>query len=451
LDNRVKRIALTVAALLVLGFVAVVVGFSVAFHRSPLSVLAGQLTPTPQELFHKDHILVLAEGLDYDYTDTDQEFSKQSRSDVIKAINLDFRTKNVYVVSIPRDMDAVLPSGRESKINEAQAEGGVREAQNVIASWLGIPGFDRYILLRINTTKDLINAIGGIDINPKNSDALKGTGPNGPIDYDDSWGHLHIHFKPGMQHMNGEQAVSYARFRHDWCSDECRILRQQQVMSAALNKLRSDKFNTLVHLGDLIGVFNRDVQTNLTRDEQLSLAQMFSTMPKDGLHQKPIDYVDTKMLSDGGEVIIPNQAQKQALVQNMLLDPPVPTPTPAAGAVAAINPFSVRVDVENGTGIAGMAKRAAAVLREKGFTIGTVSNAATSDVATTELHEHSKITFAGLRVREALGKAASSAPVIADSEPATPEASGDAPQSDVTLVVGQDLVPSLTQQASTQP
>ena len=193
------------------------------------------------------------------------------------------------------------------------------------------------------------------------------------------------------------------------------------------------------------------MQTNLTRDEELSLAQMFSTMPKDGLHQKPIDYVDTKMLSDGGEVIIPNQAQKQAIVQNMLIDPPVPTPTPAPGAVAAINPLSVRVDVENGTGIAGMAKRAAAVLREKGFTIGTVSNAATSDVATTELHEHSKITFAGLRVREALGKAASAAPVIADSEPVMPEASGDAPQSDVTLVVGQDLVPSLTQQASTQP
>lgn len=451
MDNRVKRIALTTAGILVLGFIAVVAGFSVAFHRSPLSVLAGQLTPTPQELFHKDHILVLAEGLDYDYTDTDQEFSKQSRSDVIKAINLDFRTKNVYVVSIPRDMDAVMPNGRESKINEAQAEGGVREAQNVIASWLGIPGFDRYILLRINTTKDLINAIGGIDINPKNSDAIMGQGPNGPIDYDDTWGHLHIHFKPGMQHMNGEQAVSYARFRHDWCGDPCRIKRQEQVMNAAISKLRSDKFNTLVHAGDLIAVFNRDVQTNLTRDEELSLAQMFAGMPKDGLHQGQVKYVDTKMLADGGQVIIPDADQKTKLVQNMLIDPPVPTPTPAPGAVAAINPLSVRVDVENGTGIAGMAKRAAAVLREKGFTIGSISNAATSDVATTELHEHSKITFAGLRVREALGKAAGGAPVIADSEPATPEASGDVPQSDVTLVVGQDLVPSLTQQASTQP
>jgi polyisoprenyl-teichoic acid--peptidoglycan teichoic acid transferase len=445
-----KRIGLIVLALVVIGCLAVVAGFSVAFHRSPLAVIQGQLTPSPQELFHKDHILVLAEGLDYDYTDKDEEFSKQSRSDVIKAINLDFRTKNVYVVSIPRDMAAVLPSGREAKINEAQAEGGVKEAQAVIANWLGTPPFDRYVILRINTTKDLINAIGGIDINPKNSDALMGQGANGPIDYDDNWGHLHIHFKPGMQHMNGEQAVGYARFRHDWCADPCRIKRQEQVMNAAVGKLRSDKFNTLMHVGDLIGVFNRDVQTNLTRDEELSLAQMFAGIPKDGLHQKGIDYVDTKDLADGGQVIVPDETVKAKIVRNFLIAPPVPTPSPNASAVAAINPLTVRVDVENGTGIAGMAKRAAALLRQKGFTIGQISNAATSDVANTELHEHSPITFAGVRVRDALGKAAKNAPVIADSETPTPEASS-APESDVTLIVGQDLVPALTQQASTQP
>lgn len=444
------RVLGVIAGALVLGFIAVVAGFSMAFHRSPLAVIQGQLTPSPQELFHKDHILVLAEGLDYDYTDKDEEFSGQSRSDVIKAINLDFRSKNVYVVSIPRDMDAVLPNGREAKINEAQAEGGVHEAQAVIANWLGIPGFDRYILLRINTTKDLINAIGGIDINPKNSDAILGQGPNGPIDYDDNWGHLHIHFKPGMQHMNGEQAVSYARFRHDWCSDRCRIKRQEQVMNAALTKLRSDKFNTLMHVGDLIGVFNSDVQTNLTRDEELSLAQMFSGMPKDGLHQQQIDYVDTKELGDYGEVIIPDPVAKAKVVRTMLIAPPVPTPSPDAGAIAAINPLNVRVDVENGTGIAGMAKRAAALLKEKGFTIGQISNAATSDVPNTELHEHSNVTFAAIRVREALGKGAQNVPVISDTETPSPEALATA-QSDVTLIVGEDLVPLLSQQASTQP
>jgi LCP family protein required for cell wall assembly len=402
----------------------------------------GELTPSPQELFHKDRVLVLAEGLDYDYTDKDQEFSAQSRSDVIKAIDLDFRTNHIYVLSVPRDMDAVMPDGRETKINEAQAEGGVREAQAVIAKWLGIPAFDRYIILRINTTKDLINAIGGIDIDPKNSEALRHEGPNGPIDYDDNWGHLHIHFKPGMQHMNGEQAVSYARFRHDYCADPCRIMRQSQVMNAALAKIRSDKVNTMMHLADLVNVFNKDVQTNLTRAEQISIATAFAGMPKDALKTEQIPYVDDKIVADGGDVLIPNESEKDRLVRTMLLDPPAPSPTPDARAIAAINPQTLSVDVENGSGIPGVARRVAELLRKQGFTIGDIGNAQ-NDTATTELHEHSKTTYAGLKVRQALGKAAQNVPVIADGQPATP-----APGSDVTIIVGQDLAALITAQAS---
>ena len=434
----------TVAGLLVVGFIAIVAGFSVAFHRSPFQIVQGQFAPTPQELFHKDRILVLVEGLDYDYNDKDEEYSGQSRSDVIKAVDLDFRTNNVYVLSIPRDMDAVLPNGTESKINQAQADGGVREAQAVISKWLGIPGFDRYVLLRINTTKDVINAIGGIDINPMNSDALTHTGPNGPIDYDDTWGHLHIHFKPGMQHMNGDQAVSYARFRHDWCSDPCRIMRQNQVMQAALNKIKSDKFNTLVHLNDILGVFGKDVQTNLTRDEELALATEFSHMPKNGLHTDTagMPYVATKELPYAGEVLVPDDAKLQEQVDRMLLNPPVPTASPAPGQLAAIAPASVRVDVENATGISGIARRVASMLRKQGFTIGVIGNAPTSDMHT-RLHQHSNVAFAGLKVREALGKQAQNLEVVDDGAPNA--------QSDVTIVVGQDLVPSLTQQASAQP
>lgn len=447
----VRRVAITIAAILVLGVIAVVAGFSVAFHRSPIQVITGQLTPSPQEVFGKNHILVLVEGLDYDYNDKDEEYSTQSRSDVIKAVDLDFRTNNVYVLSVPRDMDAVLPNGQEAKINQAQADGGTPEAEAVIAKWLGIPGFDRYVVLRINTTKDLINAIGGIDVYAKNSDCLSYhtdcTG--GRIDYDDSWGHLHIHFKEGLQHMNGDQAVAYARFRHDWCSDPCRIMRQDQVMQAALNKLRGDKFNTLMHLSDILGVFDRDVSTNLTRPEQLSLATAFARMPKNGLHTAKIDYVDTKDLGDWGEVLIPNEAQKQRYVENMLINPPVPTPSPDAAAIAAINPLNVRVDVENGTAIPGVARRVASMLKQKGFAIANVGNASSEDVATTQLHQHSAIAFAGIRVREALGKGAANAQVISDTDTPAPEAT--ATPSDVTVIVGQDLATSLTQQAAAQP
>ncbi len=447
----VSRIVITAAVILLLGFVAVVAGFSVAFHRTPMEVITGQLTPSPQELFGKDHILVLVEGLDYDYNDKDEEYSAHSRSDVIKAADLDFRTHKIYVLDVPRDMEATMASGEIAKINQAQSDGGVPEAQAVISKWLGIPGFDRYVVLRINTTKDLINAIGGIDVYVKDSDCLRFhtdcTG--GRIDYDDTWGHLHIHFTEGMQHLNGAQAVAYGRFRHDWCSDPCRIMRQDQVIQAALAKMKSDKFNTLMHLGDLVNVFHNDVQTNLTQTELLALANSFVDMPKDGLIAKQVPYVtDENLGGDAGDVLIPDDNVKMQYVESMLLNPPVPTPSPDPAAVAAIRPADVRVDVENGTGIPGAAGRVATLLKQKGFAIGEIGNADRADVETTELREHSRIAFAGIKVRNALGKSAAAAQVVPVSDTPPP---GTATPSDVTIIVGQDLAAAVTQQASTQP
>jgi LCP family protein required for cell wall assembly len=454
LDNRKldwRRIAITAAVIVLFGFAALVGGFSVAFHRSPISILTLQLTPSPQELFGKDHILVLVEGLDYDYNDKDEEYSTHARSDVIWAVNLDFANKHIYQLSVPRDMVATYPNGSQQKINEAQSEGGVHEAQAVISRWLGIPGFDRYMVFRVNTTKDLINALGGVDVNVMNSDCI--THPtnctNGPLDYEDTWGHLYIHLTPGMHHLNGDQAVGYMRYRHDWCGDPCRIMRQQEVLHALFTKLSRDKFNTLMHASDIIGVLDRDVDTNLTREEELSLAQAFIGMPKRALVTKQVPYVSDLILADGGDAIVPDQAKRAQLVQKMLLDPPVPTPSPDAAAIAAINPLDLRVDVENGTSIPGVARRVAALLKQKGFAIGTVGNANTADVTTTEVREHSHVTFAGMRVREALGKAAANARVVAETESPDPNASAAA--SDVTVIVGQDLAEALTQQASAQP
>ena len=86
-----------------------------------------------------------SKGLDYDYTAKDEEFSTNSRSDVIWAVNLDFANKRIYELSIPRDMVATMPNGTRAKINQAQSDGGVKEAKSVISQFLGIPGFDRYV------------------------------------------------------------------------------------------------------------------------------------------------------------------------------------------------------------------------------------------------------------------------------------------------------------------
>jgi polyisoprenyl-teichoic acid--peptidoglycan teichoic acid transferase len=431
----VRRTALILGLALVGGGSALA-GFAILKHENPIAMIEQTFVPSPEQVFGKPNLLVLVEGVDYDYTANDVEFSTQSRSDMIKAINLDFVGKNAYVLDILRDMEATMPNGSVRKINQAQSDGGPKEAQTVVANFLGIPGFDRYALLRIDATKDLIDAIGGVDVNVKDSDCLMNhTGcTGGRIDYDDSWGHLHVHLSEGVHHLTGPEAVGYGRFRHDWCSDPCRVMRQDQVIVAALNKLRGDKLNTLLHAGDIMKVVHKDVDTNLTESEMVSLASYFSTLSLASVHFDKTPYTGDEELADGDD-LVPDKPGIQHLVQTMLVAPPTPLPSPDDMALAAISPATLRVDVENASGVSGAAKLVAAMLQRAGFAIGLVGNAESSDRDKTEILEHSKVTFAGAKVRAALPASQAGAPITNDGAPS----GATLPSSDVTVVVGKDL------------
>ncbi len=294
--------------------------YSLITHRSPLEIVEQATVPDPQTLFGKSQVLVLVEGLDYDYNQLDEETSAHSRSDIIMAIRLDLTHHRIYELSVPRDMVATLPNGEQAKINEAQSEGGPAEAQAVVAKWLGIPGFDRYVILRIDTMKDLIDAIGGVDVNVKTSDCLMyHTGcSGGTIDYDDTWGHLHVHFKEGLQHLDGPHAVGYARFRHDWCSDPCRIMRQQDVIRAIITRLRSNGLGDFLHLAPLVTALSKDVTTNLTPQEEVSLAYAFRQITPHSIVTAQVPYVSDVELPDYGDSIIPDQSAKRRLVEQFL-------------------------------------------------------------------------------------------------------------------------------------
>jgi LCP family protein required for cell wall assembly len=434
--------AKTAGFLIVCGAIAVLIGYlafrpaarliAVEMVSKPVTAVEQYFIPAPEKLFGKSSVRVLLVGLDYDYNDQDQESSKSARSDIIMAIGLDFRHHRVTELSVPRDMVATMPNGRLAKINQAQSDGGIRESQAVVAQWLGIPPFDRYIVLRINTAKDLVNAIGGVDVVVRNSDALKGTGKNGPIDYDDHWGHLSIHLKPGMQHLNGDQAVAYARFRHDWCSDPCRIMRQQQMIHAVLNTIQHNQWNTLTHVQALLNVVRKDVDTNFTSQEEFSTVVAFSDLTAKKIVTAQVPYRGTVVLPDYGDSLLPNETEKARLVAAMLADRPDDVAATAPGNTT-IAPASIRVRVENGTLVLGLASRIADDLRRQGFTISEVGNASSHDLAVTEIQSGIANSPASYAVRKALGKNAASAVITA-----TTSAAGS--QTDVTVVLGNDIV-----------
>ncbi|HEY0798180.1 MAG TPA: LCP family protein, partial [Candidatus Baltobacteraceae bacterium] len=408
------------------------VGTALSVVNVPVQALQRIFVPDPVQVFGKDHLLVLIVGLDYDYDRLDQETSQSSRSDVIMALNLDFKNHRVYELSVPRDMVATLPSGQKAKINQAQSEGGIQESKSVIAGWLGIPSFDRYVVMRIDTSKDLINAIGGVDVNVENSDALRQAGPNGPIDYDDSWGHLHVHLKPGMQHLDGEHAVGYGRFRHDWCSDPCRIMRQQQVVHAVVEKIERNKFNTFMHAQQLLSVVRDDIQTDFTSREEIASVMAFSKLIPANVHTAQVPYTGDVVLPDYGDSIVPDEGAKQKLVASMLMQPPDhPLNNVAAGRARQAD---IRLAVENGTSVRGLATRVAANLRQQGFEIADVRDAASESFEVTQIRSSAAAdSSASLRVRKALGQGAASAHISAVDVATQP------PGADVTIILGRDL------------
>jgi polyisoprenyl-teichoic acid--peptidoglycan teichoic acid transferase len=382
--------------------------------------------PAPQAVFGKDRIYVMLLGIDYDYDSKDQPYSSSARSDTIMAAGLDFPSKSAKLVSVLRDTEAQY-NGKDTKINQAYSDGGVKLADGVIGDFLGMPAlaqggrhFDRYVVVKINAVKDFVNAIGGIDVPVTET-----------MNYDDSWGHLHIHFKPGLVHMNGEDAQGYARFRHDACSDPCRSKRQQQVIHIVIQKLKNEKLNDLTHIGQLISVFKRDVQTNLSNDELKSLGWAFKDANiADLSHADVIPYVDTKIAADGGEVVIPDEHVKAKLVGDLLGAYGNVTPPPAS-ALAAIKPTTVHLVVQNGSGEPGLAGTAAAKLRKAGYVIDSVGNADAFSYDATQIRPAAKIPFVGERVRRDLG--VDGAAVI----PATDTTPG--PRSVVTVIVGKDF------------
>jgi LCP family protein required for cell wall assembly len=395
---------------------------------NPVTTAVTFFVPSPESVFGRERLYVLLLGIDYNYDLKDQEYSTQARSDTIMVAGLDFPTKSVKILSVPRDMDALI-HGTDDKINGAYAVGGEPYADTVIGAWLGLPKndrgtyFDRFIVLKINATKELIDAIGGIDVPVTEK-----------MDYDDNWGHLHIHFKPGLTHMNGEQAVSYSRFRHDACSDPCRIKRQQQVLQITIGKLKADKFNDLAHIAALIGVINRNVTTNLTDDEKKSLAWHFRDINLADVKADQIAYVDTKEAASG-EVLIPDEKQKARAVATLVGPYVSERSAPVRGPIASVPPSTVHIAVQNGSGERGLGGKMADRLRQQGFIVDSVANADAFTYETTVIQEHSKTTGVGALVRQRLAlRTAAVTP-----QPTQGPTAAAADPTDVTVIVGRDF------------
>ncbi len=329
--------------------------------------LAGALQPfLPKpdlaRVFGKPNLRVLVMGLDENWSDKDEGFTAGARTDTLLAVNVDLTSKQVNIVSIPRDLWVYIPKSGYGKVNEAFSDGGPLRTEATVIKNLATPPFDYYMVLKIDATKNIVDALGGLDVNVEKS-----------MDYDDTWGHLHIHLKAGPAHLSGEQTVGYIRFRHDEEGDFGRMRRQRQVVQLLARRLRDPSI--ALHLPSLLGIVKDNVRMDMPFGKLYDLALGLRDVTPQMVHSLQLP-ADEGWIA--GESVLFARDTARSVVAKYLV----------AGFGSAFDPSTVHVRIENGSGTPGAASAIALFLRQRGFDVVQTGNAKTFDNSTTTIKGH---------------------------------------------------------------
>ncbi len=171
----------------------------------------------PWEIFGTDKVTFILLG--YDEVD---EFAH--RSDTLMVGAVDFYARTVRIISIPRDTLVYIPRHSFMKVNSAYALGGENLVLRTVENFMGID-IDYVIQVNYQGFREVVDALGGVDITVEHA-----------MHYDDRRGNVHIHIEAGEHHFDGEQALNYARFRHDARGDLSRIERQQYLLKELMEQ-----------------------------------------------------------------------------------------------------------------------------------------------------------------------------------------------------------------------
>ena len=194
--------------------------------------------------------------------------------DSLILITFNPKTLSSTILSIPRDSYvpiACFPNQRKNKITHA-AWYGETCMIDTIENFTGI-NIDYFVKINFKGVVSLVDELGGVEIDVPYAFCEQNSNRE--------WGNSTVYVEKGLQTLNGEQALAFARNRHSWpeyCSskysnyisnDFIRGEHQQAVIKALLNKLKSVK--NLDSIMNLLDILSNNMETNMNTSEILSL------------------------------------------------------------------------------------------------------------------------------------------------------------------------------------
>lgn len=203
----------------------------------------------------KDNVSILFIGVD----ESDVRQESNSLADALLVATLNNKDKTVKLLSIPRDSYVYDPiRERKDKITHSHGFNGTRGTVETVEHFLDIP-IDYYVKMNFNAFIDVVDAIGGIDVEI----------PYDHIELDEN-DQRTIELKKGYQHLDGRHALALARTRK-LDSDVERGKRQQMILQAIMKEAFTVK--SIPKLGNIIDAIGDNMKTDIKPNEMKSFLE----------------------------------------------------------------------------------------------------------------------------------------------------------------------------------
>lgn len=259
--GRVKKIALIVAGIIVA--VVLVAGVAFAFYLNALSdsmkldqQQASELNSVLSESTAQEPFYVLLLGSDA------RESDVASRSDTMILVRVDANVGKATLVSIPRDTKVEIEGHGTQKINAAYAFDGPAGAVAAVEDLSGIE-ISHYAEIHFDELETAVDQLGGIWVDIPVSNNQTGASNTG------------VELNAGMQRLNGEQALAFARERYGYTDGDFQRAENQRILVQAF----ADSILSLppAELPGAVQSLAGCISTDFDLSELVSLAQTFQS------------------------------------------------------------------------------------------------------------------------------------------------------------------------------
>jgi LCP family protein required for cell wall assembly len=281
------------AEVLMWGFVVLlvaIVGLAVYSHFAP------KLQKIPNRVaegFEQDRINLVLIGVGGDT----HVGEGKNLADAIMFVSLKPSTRQVALVSVPRDFYLKIGEYGEHRLNAAHSLNGPALLMESVGQIVGQP-VHGFVRVDFAAFEKVVDALGGIDVYVYR--------PFYDFLFKDG-------FEQGWQHMNGKRALRYARYRYVRASAEgnnfARELRQQQVLTAIKEKIQKLQPQDFVKLMNVARAVGNHTDTNLTTQQMVELFSMFRNTQRDAIRnvslKKFTEIIMVRKPGDTGEAVRP--------------------------------------------------------------------------------------------------------------------------------------------------